>query len=102
LQVTNKQGKFNPTAVDHVDSYDDLQEGNLVVVNLEKTERDDPPFIGKVIEVEDNMVSIVWLKGAYNKPWKEWFDGCGKNRRRRCDIIPVQSIMLFGFSLATG
>lgn len=104
IQVTiGKQGHLNQKEVRHVDNYDDLHEDDLVVVNCERTgERDQQPYIGKVIEISDNMVNIVWLTGAYNKPWKELMLGCGRNRRRSCDLIPIQSIMLFGFTLTTG
>ena len=104
IQVTiGNQGHLNAKEVSHVDNYDDLHEDDLVVVNCEQTgERDQQPYIGKVIEIADNMVNIVWMTGGYNKPWKELMYGCGRNRRRSCDLIPIQSIMLFGFTLTTG
>ena len=87
----------------NVDNYDDLHEDDLVDVNCEQTgERDQQPYIGKVIEIADNMVNIVWMTGGYNKPWEALMYGCGRNRRRSCDLIPIQSIMLFGFTLTTG
>lgn len=104
VQITiGKQGRVSANEVNHVDTYDDLHEDDLVVVNCEDTEeRDQQPFIGKVIEMKDNLVYIVWMTGGYTKPWKELVVGCGRNRKRSCDWIPIQSIMLFGFSLSTG
>ena len=95
-----KQGCHDPKAVQHVDDYDNLHEGDFAVVKLDPPPPDEqPPYIGKVIEVRDNEVILHWMRGGYNKAWKEWFDGCGRNRKPRCQPVPLQSIMLFGFAL---
>ena len=85
-------------AVQHVSTYDALQEDDLVVVNLEECV-EEQPYIAKVLEINENDVKVQWMKGGYNKKWREWVDGVGKNRKANVDVIPIRSILLFGFRL---
>ena len=85
----------------HVSSYEDLKVDDLVVVNLQDSAEWEEPFIGSVLHIDDacTEVTIQWMKGSYNKPWKKWVDGVGRNIKQRVDTIPIQSILLFGFQL---
>lgn len=96
-----KQGAVDPSDVVRVSSYEDLKAEDLVVVNLQDSAEWEEPFIGSVLDINDTRttVTIQWMKGSYNKPWKKWVDGVGRNMKPRIDQIPIQSILLFGFQL---
>ena len=100
LQVQiGKQGVVNLKAIEDVNSYEALAVGNFVVVNLADCEEGDEPYIGKVTEVKESTVDIVWMRGSYTRPWKEYTTGAGRNLKQRMDTIPIQSILMFGFTL---
>ena len=96
--VIGKQGTYDRRAIQHVSTYDDLREGDLAVINIDE-EQTQQPFIGTVLRIEEDEVEIQWMRGGYNKPWKKWFDGVGKNIKANTDVIPKRAILLFGFKL---
>ncbi|XP_072028306.1 uncharacterized protein [Amphiura filiformis] len=95
------QGAFHPREVQHVSNYEELQLEDLVVVKLEESQECqwEKPYIGTVLEIDSDEVKIQWMKASYNKAWKKWVDGVGKNIKPRVDTIPIHSIILFGFKL---
>ena len=56
---------------------------------MDKEEEIEPPYIGKVLDMTEDEVSIHWMRGGYYRQWKEWCNGCPYS-----DIIPKQSILL--------
>ena len=63
---------------------------------------DKEPLLGKVREICEDDIHIVWLDGEYTKQWKESKQRDPKNRKKFIDwtdTIPRSSIILFDFEL---
>ena len=51
-----KQGAYDHQAMQHVSTYEDFQEGDLAVINIDNDEQTQQPFIETVLKIEDNDV----------------------------------------------
>ena len=79
-----------------------LHVGHLVAVIVENC--DDELLIGKVLEVFDDDISIVWMQGEYTTTWKTARQIDPRNRRKKIDwtdIIPKASVLLFAFEFTS-
>ena len=82
-----------------VEDTSSLKIGCLVAVNVADCP---PPCIGKVVDTDGNNVTVVWLKGSYNKAWSEWIIQDKNDLRKKVpwtDTITRDSILLFDFHL---
>lgn len=74
-----------------------LKEGLLVALLTETKE--EAPWLGRVMKIDGDSITLVWLEGQYNTKWKP----CKVKIRRRMveweDTVRKDSIILSGFSL---
>ncbi|XP_022100770.1 uncharacterized protein LOC110984676 isoform X3 [Acanthaster planci] len=93
------QGKVRERNVTLEATRSSIEEGQLVALHLD--DRAKRPYIGKVMKINGETIEVQWFKGSWLKPWAEINLGVGKNRRPYTDKLPVESVILWGFSLTT-
>ena len=64
--MIGKQGAYDRRTMQHVSTYEDFQEGDLTVININDVEQTHQPFIGTVLKIEDNEVEVQWMPGGCN------------------------------------
>ncbi|KAJ8030149.1 Nipped-B-like protein A [Holothuria leucospilota] len=96
IQIGN-QGRFFQKKVTLVDDYGSVSKGDLASVHLE--DKSGRPFIAKFLEVNADMALIHWMRGSWSGPWQMWTHGVGKRAKPYTSLVPVASLMLWGFSL---
>ena len=80
-----------------VDNMDTIDKGQLVALNVENCHL--RPLIAKVLEVNADMVDVVWLEGSYTRSWKVAKRKEGRTLVDWVDSVPKSSILLFDFQL---
>lgn len=80
-----------------VDDFSTVQIGDIAAVNLIDTTK--RPYLGTVVKVHEDDVSISWLKGSWTGEWKQWTCGSGPKLQPYTSTIPKQSLLLWGFAL---
>ncbi len=100
-------GNYRPSSLTQVQPVQDLsgiKVGQLVAVFNEDKETE--PWIGKLEDIFEDNVSVVWMEGGYTKKWSTAKITDPANRRRKVewkDTISKSSIILYAFELtATG
>ncbi|PIK34158.1 hypothetical protein BSL78_29027 [Apostichopus japonicus] len=83
-----------------MDSYASVESGVLVAVHCE--EKEGRPFIGEVIERNDENVLVQWMKGSYSGAWQYWVAGTSKQPSPYTSCLPVSSLILWDFTLTKG
>ncbi|XP_071851801.1 uncharacterized protein [Apostichopus japonicus] len=83
-----------------MDSYASVESGVLVAVHCE--EKEGRPFIGEVIERNDENVLVQWMKGSYSGAWQFWVAGTSKQPSPYTSCLPVSSLILWDFTLTKG
>ena len=77
-----------------------LSKDQLVAVSCANYDRE--PVLGRIADVLDDNIDIVWLEGDYLKAWKVAKHPDPKNKRRMVewwDRIPKASGILYDFKL---
>ena len=103
LQVyTGNYRQPSTTQVQTVLDLSGLEIGHLVVVNCANCDLE--PLLGKVISINGEEVTIVWLEGHYNSSWRTSKQVDPANKRKKIDwtdTIPLNSIILYDFKLTS-
>ena len=76
-----------------------IESGQWVAVYCEDGE---DPSIGKVKEVKDHEVVVIWYKGKWNSSWKEWMVPCSAKGNKKMvweSTVPKDSLILFAFEM---
>lgn len=79
-----------------MDDYSSVKPGMLVAVHCE--EKEGRPFIGEVVEKnDDGDIKVQWLKGSWKGIWRHWV----VKKQKYTSHIPVKSLILWDFSLTS-
>ena len=97
VQVYVGTYRGNKSQVNAVSGYSGLSAGQLVAVHCEQTTTQ--PSIGMCLQVDDNNVTVSWMKGNYSTRWTPWKVRKGRKNVDWIDTIPTSSIMLYDFTL---
>ncbi len=96
-------GNYRPSSLTQVQPVQDLsgiKVGQLVAVFNEDKETE--PWIGKLEDIFEDNVTVVWMEGGYTKKWSTAKITDPANRRRKVewkDTISKSSIILYAFEL---
>ena len=74
-----------------------LSVGHIVAVH--STSVEEAPWLGKVTEVGDNKVEIIWMEGGWTKPWREMKVKKGRKMVEWRDRICNETVILYAIDL---
>lgn len=96
------QGKAS-NGIKEVDSFASVQPGMLAAIHCVET--DGRPFIAEVLAVEDENVTLNWLKGSWNGTWHTWLVKDGRTNKKSVpytSVVPISSLILWDFKMTQG
>ena len=66
---------------------------------VRSTSIEDAPWLGKVTEVGENEVEVVWMEGGWTKPWREMNVKKGRKVVQWRDRICNETVILYAIEL---